>query len=295
MPEKHSIRGLTEWKNGTNGFKVFRLHYSADPHKDPQTDEGKQWIEQARRGMPSYGWEREYEISFAVSAGKRVHSGFKEAIHVDDLSYKPGLVVFRGWDFGYHHPAVLFSQVDATDRWLWLHELLGNDIGLRQFARKVVSVGNRLFPDAEYIDYCDPAGVAVHDKDEGTSVDILRDMGIHPRFKKSPFSEGRELIDEKLETLGKDGKPQLLLNKEGCPHCFEGFLGGYCFNEKGDTERPDKNSIYIHLFDAARYTAVNLFTVRQKVQKIKQPRFFNKRILGRRFGGAKVRVNPMGY
>ena len=31
------------------GFHVLRLHYSADPDKDPATEAGKKWYEEARR------------------------------------------------------------------------------------------------------------------------------------------------------------------------------------------------------------------------------------------------------
>jgi hypothetical protein len=32
-------------------FHVMRLHYSADPDKDPATETGRQWYEQAQTGM----------------------------------------------------------------------------------------------------------------------------------------------------------------------------------------------------------------------------------------------------
>jgi len=41
------MKGIHEHRNPKNNMYVFRVHYTADPGKDPQTDEGKKWVEKA--------------------------------------------------------------------------------------------------------------------------------------------------------------------------------------------------------------------------------------------------------
>lgn len=64
------------------GFHVLRLHYSADPEKDPTTSQGKRWYEEARKGMSDARWRQEHEIDYGALGGQLVFPGFDESIHV---------------------------------------------------------------------------------------------------------------------------------------------------------------------------------------------------------------------
>jgi hypothetical protein len=64
------------------GFRVLRLHYSADPDKDPATEHGARWYEEARKGMPDARWRQEYELDYGALSGQLVFPTFEETIHV---------------------------------------------------------------------------------------------------------------------------------------------------------------------------------------------------------------------
>jgi hypothetical protein len=64
------------------GFRVLRLHYSCDPDKDPATEHGKQWYEEARKGMPDARFRKEYELDYGALSGQLVFPTFEETVHV---------------------------------------------------------------------------------------------------------------------------------------------------------------------------------------------------------------------
>ena len=64
------------------GFNILRLHYTADPDKDPATPAGKRWLEEAKRGMSDARWRQEHEIDYGALGGQLVFPGFDESVHV---------------------------------------------------------------------------------------------------------------------------------------------------------------------------------------------------------------------
>lgn len=75
------MKGIDQWQN-ENGWYVFQIHYSADPAKDPNTEEGKEWYARARKGMEEPDWRKEYEIDWFALKGKLVYTEFDRNIHV---------------------------------------------------------------------------------------------------------------------------------------------------------------------------------------------------------------------
>jgi hypothetical protein len=64
------------------GFHILRLHYSADPEKDPATPNGKKWYEEARKGMSEARFRQEMELDYGALGGQLVFPNFDESIHV---------------------------------------------------------------------------------------------------------------------------------------------------------------------------------------------------------------------
>jgi len=64
------------------GFNVLRLHFSADADKDPTTEKGKRWLEDAKKGMSDVRWRQEYEIEYDALSGTLVFPGFDESVHM---------------------------------------------------------------------------------------------------------------------------------------------------------------------------------------------------------------------
>lgn len=75
------MRGLSE-RTTSIGWKVFRVHFSADPEKDPLTPQGAAWVEKAKEGMGEARWRKEYEIDYGALSGELVFPEFDPSLHV---------------------------------------------------------------------------------------------------------------------------------------------------------------------------------------------------------------------
>lgn len=250
-----------EVRDNKNGFRVVRLHYSADPAKS-----STEWYETTRRGMPEDKWEQEYEINYSVLHGKRFYNEFDYEFHSKELKYNPNLEMLRGWDFGYHHPAVIWAQIDLTDRLLIFREEQGQDEALINFAKRITSISKKEFPGCKFKDFADPAGKLTSDKSERTSVEILNSLGIRPHMKKTTRDLGFNIVRNLLlkTHTNSDGKvvPKFLVDKR-CTILIEGFMGGYHYPEekdgKAEKDEPDGGGFYEHSQDALRYIVICLF------------------------------------
>lgn len=108
------VPGLT-LKVKANGIPVMRLHYSADPDRDPATEKGRRWYDATRAKYDSdkAGWDREYEIVDEAGGGERIFSDVltkhKDLIIITDPRWKPNPAwgVVGGFDHGGTNPTVL--------------------------------------------------------------------------------------------------------------------------------------------------------------------------------------------
>lgn len=70
-------KGIRKWKH-ESGITVLRVHYSADPDKDPDTEQGAKWVAEGKKKSPSEEWwNQEQEIDFGARQGARVYHQFK--------------------------------------------------------------------------------------------------------------------------------------------------------------------------------------------------------------------------
>jgi len=117
----------------------------------------------------------------------------------------------------------------------------------------------------------DPACTQVNDKSESTSWKILASKDILIRYRTSEYRLRKEIIEKKLSTIIA-GKPSLLVNSANCTQIIDGFLGGYHYPNRKQTqeftvkqEQPWKDGYYEHPMNCLEYIAVNLFTpIRRK-------------------------------
>lgn len=260
------LKGLSLKKN-QNGFWVLFCHYSADPDKDPERN-GKAWYEEARKGLSPEQWEQEYEINFFAKLGKRVFPEFRKEVHVREVRFNRHSPLYLGWDFGFHHPAVVMCQIDQEDRLIVLREILGESINLYSFIEKfvypeierlgieIVSHAGRREPNHNIISFCDPAGVQRVDSSTSSSVEIIRSYGFKKvQYDKKSVEYGIDVI-RRLLMLRNDGTPGMYVHPS-CRLLIEGFLGGYHYKE--DEDVPEKDGLYDHLFDALRYLVIKKF------------------------------------
>ena len=252
------MRVIPVQKNPKNNFAVARLHYSADPVKaDPR------WAVETKKGMPEAGWQREYEIDYSLYAGKPVFQEFKYELNVRPLIVPPRSILYVGYDFGYHRPAVGISRINEFDQWEWIKAIIGKDEGIEAFGTRVLRFMMAEYPGCKYIYASDPAGYQKTDKAEKTSIEVLESLGIYPVSRASPINEGIEIIRQKL-LMRDDGKVGLLVNSTE-EDLIDGFKGGYRYPEAregaGEKEEPLKDGYFEHIFDSFRYIAINFFSL----------------------------------
>lgn len=199
-------------------------------------------------------------------AGKPYYSGYKEIIHAHELEWIPDRDLICGWDFGYHHPACLITQIDFQDRWCWLREIIGTDTTIDKFADKVKQEINLYYPNSNCIHFGDPACIQKNDKSEFTSWQILASKGINIHYKTSEYRLRKEIIEHKLSLLVA-GKPSLIVDRRYCKIANDGFLGGYHYPEmkpgqqiNQKFEQPFKDGFYEHVMNSGEYIAVNMFS-----------------------------------
>lgn len=86
------------------GWTVARVHYSADPDKDPARN-GKAWYEHARKGMRERDWRKEFEVDYTALGGALLFPQFDPSVHlVEPFVLNPSdWTIYEGADV---HPRV---------------------------------------------------------------------------------------------------------------------------------------------------------------------------------------------
>lgn len=109
------VRGFSV-KRKANGIPVGRIHYSADPDRDPATPAGAIWYDMKRKEYDSNksGWEREYEIVDEAGGGERIFADILTRyphIVIRDTAWKPNPEwgVVGGFDHGGTNPTCLLK------------------------------------------------------------------------------------------------------------------------------------------------------------------------------------------
>ena len=196
--------------------------------------------------------------------GKPFYQGFIESLHKRKLNYSPDKIIYRSWDYGFNFPFCSFHQIDAKGRWLVLKEIMGREITIEKFGDYVKLMCKEWFPDCQFQDFGDPAGMQKSDKSEKTSVEILASLGIYVSSKTSTYRERKEIIERKLSIL-IDGIPSLVVD-DSCKVIVDGFLGGYHYpvRKQGHSynstmEIPFRDGFYEHGMNSLEYFAVNIF------------------------------------
>lgn len=223
-----------------------------------EKDYDESWINRYLKG----------EFGFVLK-GSPVFTGFKEDLqgiewHVGKTEFIRGRPVYRDWDFGWHHPAVVWSQDDGEGRWRLHKEHMGDKIYIWDFAPKIISMSNQLFPGAEFIDYGDPAGRQKSDKNKRSTMQILEeDFRIKVQSRFSWVLDGILIVQQKLSKVTA-GEPDFKINRDGCPILHQGFLGGYArataqTGAQMSSWEPIKDGYYEHPMDALRMGAINRY------------------------------------
>jgi hypothetical protein len=196
-----------------------------------------------------------------VQDGKPVFPEFHTATHVAPSPLEPEreVPIAVGLDFGLT-PAAVFGQRLPSGRWLWLGELVAEDMGMVRFAEELRARLAADYAGLEVRIHGDPAGSQRSQVDERTPFDILRAQGLdaRPAPTNDPLLR-REAVAMPLSRL-VEGRPGLLVSPS-CRTLIKGMAGAYRYRrveilgEERWRDQPEKNR-FSHVCDAAQYLMV---------------------------------------
>ncbi len=233
-----------------NGFFIHRLHYSANPER------GKEWEISAKAGLSNARWRREQELSFEGAEG-RVYDQFTSKLHIRKRIPIPGsregVKLYRGIDFGYRRPAVVWAEEDRNGTLTVFDSLLGDRWQIDRLISQIRIIDKR--HNLNERDYSwtavDPAGAA--NSDSGISpVEGLKEAGIKAIWRHSHIAPGVEAVRSLL--LDASGNVNLRVHHR----CFDLIKSFESYNWSENEEVPIKDGENDHLMDALRYLVVNL-------------------------------------
>jgi len=133
-----------------SGIRVMRLHYSADPRKDPDTERGQKWLQAQLKGydggIAGADWQQEMEINFRIKSGKKVFPDW-EVKYQPRVTYDPEAVeieehwpLYAGFDFGVSNPTVFTVHAfESMERAYQIDEVVatGEDAAVATFAQRL--------------------------------------------------------------------------------------------------------------------------------------------------------------
>ena len=195
-----------------------------------------------------------------VSTGKPVYPEYNDDLHCRETKPYVGLPLLLGFDYGLT-PSCVVGQVTPRGQLRVFSDLLGSDMGIRQFARDSVKPFLAMnFPGYKIQATGDPAGNRRADSDEKTCFMELAEAGI-PAMPAitNEFLARREAVAAYLTKL-IDGEPGLVVSPSA-RLIRKGFNGGYHYKRvqvTGDEryrDVPDKND-YSHPHDALQYMSL---------------------------------------
>ncbi len=306
------VPGMRYWVTA-DGASCLRVHYSADPEKSPETEAGRNWIEEARQAMTPAQWDREMEIKYDVFDARPVIQGFTRELYVERLEFKPGATLYLSIDFGQKCGCIFYQVYNIkghnVKRVRILDEIFLENADTLALRDAILDKLNGRFYHAwknnEVRAYSDPAGnqgrETTSDKAYNTSNKILAASGIRCTSKRIGVVDGTAFVQSMFLRILPDGKPAVLVDPR-CEFLFSCYAGGWHFPkiQKGMTtqqnNRPEKDNYYEHGGDMTVYGFCNVLTeydVTDKDRTTMQKAPFKRRrhtgeIIGRRRVG---RVN----
>jgi hypothetical protein len=211
-------------------------------------------------GGKNLDWIRCYaEGKFTyVQEGRPVWPEYDDnAMSSAEVDYDPTLPIHIGLDFGLT-PAAAIGQRLTNGRWVLLHEIVTEDMGLERFGTQLLAEINARYPKAQILVWGDPAGMQRDAIYEVTAFDYLRTLGLRAQPTPSNnFQVRREAAAAPMQRLIA-GKPGLIIHTS-CKKLRKSLAGGYHFKrvavgagQERFRDSPNKNE-HSHIGDAFGY------------------------------------------
>lgn len=191
------MRGL-EVRTSDAGFRVFRIHYSADPEKDPATPKGALWLESEVRGYPggtkSAKWRQEMEIDWDAAGGDLVFpqlDQYLEQIFVDPFEIPTTWSLFASFDYGHRNPSAFHVHaIDHDGDWWTVWEYYKRGARYRDIAKAI-----RLCPYFDKLKYppiADPSIWAMNQQTESGVKSLAQLWAELPKDEAIYFAQGKK-------------------------------------------------------------------------------------------------------
>jgi hypothetical protein len=233
--------------------------------RENQVNLPKGYIERLERSYPA-DWRKRYleGEQGKLMQGSAVFPDFREDLHVKSCMHKPGRTLLRGWDFGYHHPCVVFGEFDEIGRFLVLDAVFGKDEDLDVFAPRVIQKTKLSFPQATQVqDYCDISGIQKRSMGRPDISVLNNDFRIYPSYRYSKPEERAGEIRRLMRQVPYQAAAFQIhpLNRRGID-CLIGYH--YKTDDAGmPLPIPHKDDIHDNFIDAMGYILANTTMIGQ--------------------------------
>jgi hypothetical protein len=258
MPEKPPLKNhFGFWQPPRENEKNLRRGYYDDLISDYA--DSPDWLEMYVDGKPGI-----------LVTGKLLYHNFRRPIHVakGSLIWPKGLPLYRGWDNSGNVPAAVVVGIPSPRQVHVFREFYHDKMGIADFTKYVINQCALAFPDAEFVDWGDPAGENEYSTKKGgftSNAKIMRDLGVDVQPSEQNPDARYSAVDDQLAII--DG----MLIDPRCTRLINGFLGGYHRKEIGIgtgiyAEQPEKNR-FSHPHDALQYVMVRLVANKKSKKK----------------------------
>lgn len=250
------VKGVQAWTN-PDGFRVCRLHWSADPRKtDAWADEFSRMFPGGRHGS---AWREEMEIDFHARAGRPVYPDFNLQTHViQPFTIPAHCPRFRTIDPGWHNPTACL-WVALVDECLTVYrEHYQSRLNIEKTASAIKGMTGR-----DTIEYTviDPAAYETNMHAQRSIAEQFAEHGIFCIGSNNDVEAGIQAVASLIATNDL-GEPRLKVFAN-CYNTIREFQG-YRYMELSDAqkqianekEKPIKKDD--HAMDALRYLVMNV-------------------------------------
>lgn len=252
--------GLSDHAENLHNLNQSPATLKLEPTDPVRLAKGREYYARFAEGK-SEDWLRvyvrgEYGISFD---GRPVFNEYSDIAHTATQPLEPmqrGPIIV-GVDFGLGGSAAVFVQRDGRGRYLIVHELIAEDMGVEQFGHLLAMDLHEYFEDNEAVVWCDPAGNQRSQLDEKTAIGLLKSIGLPA--KAAPTNDVLMRLEAVRRVLGRlvEGLPGLVICPE-CIHIRRALAGGYHYRRvrvsggERFQDTPEKNE-HSHVADALQY------------------------------------------
>lgn len=135
------------------GVPVVSLHYTADPAKSPETEDGRTWLASALQGYPggldSPRWRKEMELDWGALGGQRVFPAWERWRAAGKIVIAPfvptGYRLYGSYDHGFRTPAAFHVHgINGDGLGVTLWETYGAGIPVSEMSRIILGQAVRL-------------------------------------------------------------------------------------------------------------------------------------------------------